>query len=194
MQAVLYLFMNLQKRLARCSVCKEAIYTDYVPWILVQNILLFQGKNLRFHGGKLKVVEAAEPSNILWENADVGHTQKCARVTVITLLALAFLLIAGAINVLMTSEKTILMEEMANTTEYVHFSDDMLWTNPNTNVTNVYAADSGFTYNSGNDFLDSDDGVVIKFETTAAESHPFEPYGGRIVFSVLTFVFVQWYF
>ena len=74
---------------------------------------LFQPRSLRFHGGRLKVEIAAEPSNVLWENADIGTCERWGRWSFITIIVVLFLLGAATINVLMESEKKIVMDEQA---------------------------------------------------------------------------------
>lgn len=57
-------------------------------WANFRLFRLFQGKSMRFYGKAIRVTVPPEPTNILWENADVTHFQSFARACVTYLFAL----------------------------------------------------------------------------------------------------------
>jgi len=57
---------------------------------------LFQSKNLRFHGKRIQVARAPEPSNIMWENQDCPAGERFRRRCVTKVLVLLLLVITTA--------------------------------------------------------------------------------------------------
>ena len=73
---------------ADCQRCLHAY-----RWSQVQLGQIFQTEEHRFHGKRIKVAEADEPSNILWENADCSRMEswsRCCGVTFVVALLLLF--------------------------------------------------------------------------------------------------------
>ncbi|CAG9315304.1 unnamed protein product [Blepharisma stoltei] len=65
-------------------------------------------KNLLFQGKKLKITPAPEPSDIIWENLEIGKFSRFMRI-VVSIIAAALLMLfsAGALNYLKTQEQAI---------------------------------------------------------------------------------------